>query len=135
MDTGALGRAYQDGEVLFRQGETGDCMYVILEGRVEAFLEREGEEVALTLYREGDFLGEMALFARELHPSSARSLGSARILTLDKKNFLRRIQEDPSLALRLVQKLLGHIRELNQEVAVLNRAVQECLEEQLRPDR
>lgn len=132
MEQGALGRAYQNGEVVFRQGDASDCMYVIQAGKVEVYLEEHGREVSLMLSREGDFLGEMALFFKEVHANSARAFGDARILTVDKKNFLRRIQEDPTIAFRLVQKLSQRIRELSEEVSTLNRVVQECLDEQLR---
>ena len=136
MNTGALGRTYQDGEVILHQGEAGECMYVVQDGRVEVYLEENGKEVSLKLCREGDFLGEMALFQREVHTASARAQGTARVLTVDKKNFLRRIQEDPTIAFRLVQALSQRVRELSEEVAVLNRVVQECLDEQLRrPDQ
>ena len=132
MNASGLGKVYGDGEIIFRQGDSGDCMYVIQEGKVEVFLEQEGKEVSLKLCREGEFLGEMALFYREPHPASARVLGNARVLTVEKKNFLRRIQEDPTIAFRLVQTLSQRIKELGEEVAVLNRVVQECLDEQLR---
>jgi len=132
MNASGLGKVYGDGEIIFRQGDSGDCMYVIQEGKVEVFLEQEGKEVSLKLCREGEFLGEMALFYREPHPASARVLGNARVLTVEKKNFLRRIQEDPTIAFRLVQMLSQRIKELGEEVAVLNRVVQECLDEQLR---
>lgn len=62
MDTGALGRTYEDGEHIFSQGELSDCMYVIQAGRVEVYLEKDGKEVSLTLFREGDFLGDSAFF-------------------------------------------------------------------------
>ncbi|MFQ5943655.1 MAG: cyclic nucleotide-binding domain-containing protein [Anaerolineales bacterium] len=132
MESGALGRPYGDGDLIFRQGEQSDCMYVIQEGKVEVYLEEAGKEVSLTLYREGDFLGELALFFKEVHSTSARSLGDSRVLTVDKKNFMRRIQEDPTIAFRLVQNLSHRVKEMSEEVSVLNHAVQECLEEQLR---
>ncbi len=132
METGALGKAYETGDLIFRQGEQSDCVYVIQEGKVEVFLEEAGKEVSLTLYREGDFLGELALFFKEIHSTSARSLGHSRVLTVDKKNFIRRIQEDPTIAFRLVQNLTHRVKELSEEISVLNRTVQECLEEQLR---
>lgn len=132
MESGALGRPYGDGDLIFRQGEQSDCMYVIQEGKVEVYLEEAGKEVSLTLYREGDFLGELALFFKEVHSTSARSLGDSRVLTVDKKNFMRRIQEDPTIAFRLVQNLSHRVKEMSEEVSVLNHTVQECLEEQLR---
>jgi CRP-like cAMP-binding protein len=117
--TGALGKVYQDGEIIVRQGEVGDCMYVIQEGQVEVVLEKDGEEVRLAVRGEGEFFGEMAIFEREVRMATVRALGQARVLTIDKKNFLRRIHEDPSLAYRIVQTMSHRIRELSAEVAQL----------------
>jgi len=132
MKTGGLGKEYLDREVIFRQGEVGDWMYVVQEGKVEIYLEREGNEIPLRLCREGDFLGEMALFRGELRPYNARAIDKARLLTVDKKNFLRRIQEDPTMAFRLVEELSRRIQELNEDIAVLSRALRDCMGEQLR---
>jgi len=119
MTAGALGKVYQDGETIIRQGEVGDCMYVIQEGQVEVILEDQDREIKLAVRGEGDFIGEMAIFEREVRMATVRALGPARLLTVDKKNFMRRIHEDPSLAFRLVETMSRRIRELSNEVALL----------------
>lgn len=131
METGALGKLYQNGEIIFRQNEPGNCMYVVQAGQVEIFLEKDNLEVPLRLCREGEFLGEMTLFGSGMRSYSARSKKNTRLLTIDNKVFLRRVQEDPTIAFRLVQELSGRIRELDADVAVLNLAVRECLGEKL----
>jgi CRP/FNR family transcriptional regulator len=117
--TGALGRFYQDGEVIVRQGEVGDCMYVIQDGQAEVVVEEAGEETRLAVLGEGDFFGEMAIFENEVRVATVRALGEARVLTVDKKSFLRRIHEDPSLAYRMVQTMSRRIRDLNAAVVQL----------------
>lgn len=127
MKTGALGKLYQPGEVIFQEGEPGDCMFVIQEGKVEVFLERNGLEVPLKLLREGNFLGEMALFDGGARSVSARSKETSRLLTVDRKNFLRRIKEDPTIAFRLVQMLTRQVSDLEEDVSVISRALRECM--------
>jgi CRP-like cAMP-binding protein len=117
--TGALGRVYQDGEAIVHQGEVGDCMYVIQEGQVEMVVEKAGEEVHLMVLDTGELLGEMAIVEREVRMATVHALGQTRVLTIDQKNFLRRIHEDPSLAWRVVQTMSRRIRELATEVARL----------------
>jgi CRP/FNR family transcriptional regulator len=119
MDTGALGRIYEDGEVIIRQGEVGDCMFVIQDGQVEILVERDGVEVPLAVRGEGDFIGEMAIFDRDVRSATVRALGQVRLLTVDKRNFLRRIHKDPSLAFRIVETMSRRIRELTDENARL----------------
>jgi CRP-like cAMP-binding protein len=118
-EAGALGKIYQDGEVIIKQGEVGSCMYVIQEGRVEVVLEDGDELVQLAVRREGEFFGEMAIFEHEVRMATVRALGKARVLTVDEKNFLRRVHKDPSLAYHLVQTMSKRIRELSVEVAQL----------------
>jgi len=108
-----LGKMYRDGEVIVREGETGECMYVIQEGQVEVLLEKEGKQARLAVMGEGDFFGEMALIEREVRSATVRALGGVRVLSVDKATFLRRIREDPSLAYRILQKMSHRIRELD----------------------
>ena len=122
MTEGALGRVYQDGEVIICQGEVGNCMYIVQEGQVEVFVEKEGQEIQLELLGEGEIVGEMAIFENEVRSATVRATGQARLLTVDKKNFLRRVHEDPSLAYRIVQTMSHRIREMNKEVARLKGA-------------
>jgi len=119
MSTGTLGRIYHPGEVIIRQGQIGDCMYVIQEGQVEVLIEEDGGEVLLAVRGEGDFVGEMAIFEQEVRSATVRAIGEVRALTVDKKTFLRRIHQDPSLAYRIVQVMSGRIRELSNEIVHL----------------
>ena len=120
MKSGALGKMYQDGEIIIRQGDTGDCMYVVQEGQVEVVVNQNHKEVRLALRGAGEFFGEMALFDHEVRMATVRALGGARVLTVDKRNFMRRIHEDPSLAFRLVQTMSHRLRDLSTEVMRLN---------------
>ena len=114
MTTGALGKLYADGEVVVRQGEVGNCMYVIQGGQVEVLLRKGDSDVCVALLGEGDFFGEMALFDQEVRSATVRARGEVRLLTLEKKSFLRRIHEDPSLAFRIMEKMSRRVRELNE---------------------
>ena len=117
--TGALGKVYEDGEAIIRQGEVGDCMYVIQDGQAEVVVEKDGEKAHLAALGEGDFFGEMAIFENEVRMATVRAVGQARVLTVDRKSFLRRIHEDPSLAYRMVQTMSRRIRDLDAEVVRL----------------
>lgn len=108
-----LGKLYRDGEMIVRQGEAGDCMYVIQSGEVEV-LRRDGtQEFCLATLRTGDFFGEMALFEREVRSASVRAIGEVWVLTLEKKTFLRRIHEDPGLVFKILERMSQRIRKLN----------------------
>jgi CRP-like cAMP-binding protein len=115
MKSEALGKTFKDGEIIIRQGEVGDCMYVVQAGQVEVFQKLADSEVRLATMGEGEFFGEMALFEREVRSATVRAVGEARVLTVDRHTLLRRFHEDPSLAYRLVQTLSQRLRRSNTE--------------------
>ena len=109
MKSGKLGKVYGKGEVIVQQGETDDCMYEILEGKVEVLQEREGKEVRLAVLEKGEFFGEMAIFEKEVRSATVRAAGEARVLKIDKKALLTRIREDPLLAVNLLTSLIAAV--------------------------
>ena len=113
----SLGKKYEDGEVIVRQNDTGSCMFVIQQGEVEAIAEAGDRELLLRKMGPNEFFGEMALFEEETRTATIRALGTTRVLTIDKKNFLGGIHEDPSLAFRIVQTMSHRIRDLTERLA------------------
>ncbi len=112
-----LGRVYHDGETLVHQGESGDCMYVIQDGQVEIWRENGGPPVLIRIGGKGEFIGEMAIFDREVRSATVRARGEVRVLTIDRSTLLRRIHEDPSLAYRMLQQMSERVRELSSEMS------------------
>jgi CRP/FNR family cyclic AMP-dependent transcriptional regulator len=119
MTPGALGKVYRDGETIVRQGEMGDSMFVIQQGNVEVLREEAGETFRLTSLGPGELFGEMSLCEKAPRSATVRAVGEARVLTVDRRTFLGRVQEDPSLAFRVLQTMSARIRLLDQEIARL----------------
>ena len=117
METTGVGKVYQDGEVVVRQGEVGNCMYVIQSGTAEVVEETNGQTVTLALLGENDFFGEMAIFEDQVRSATVRALGPVRVLTVDKKVLLRRIQQDPALAFRVLEHICHRLRKIDSELA------------------
>lgn len=119
MASGDLGKAYADGEIIISEGDVGDCMYVIQEGQVEVIIGNGEDEIQLSILKPGDFFGEMAVFERDVRSATVRALGPTRVITVDKKNFMRRVHEDPVLAFRLVETMSHRVRNLTERIAAL----------------
>jgi CRP/FNR family transcriptional regulator, cyclic AMP receptor protein len=114
-----LGRSYADGEVVCRQGDRGDAVYVVQAGCVHVYREEGGVETLVGRLGPGDILGEMAVFDRQPRSATVRAAGPARILTLEKRAFLRQIHNDPTLAWRILERMSLTIRSLTSELAQL----------------
>ena len=120
MAKGDLGKRYDDGHDLCREGDPGDHMFVIQKGQVEVIVRHDGRDTSLAVLGPGSIIGEMAIFEREPRSATVRARGEVKALTIDKKNLLRRVAEDPTLAFRLIQTLSGRVRELNKALAQHN---------------
>ena len=117
MVRGAMGKFYRDGEVIILQGELGDSMYVIQSGKVDVCQCSDDGEQHLAFLEAGDFFGEMAVFEKIVRSATVRSVGASRVLKIDNKTLLRRIREDPLLAVNLLKTMSHRIRQLNSELA------------------
>jgi CRP-like cAMP-binding protein/flavin-dependent dehydrogenase len=114
MERTDLGKVYNDGEIIFRQGEKGNCMYVIQSGDAEVVQTgHDNKEIRLTVLSKGDVFGEMAIFQEEVRSATVRALGKVRVIVVDKRIFLKRVHEDPSFAFTLLQKMTMRIKQLN----------------------
>ncbi len=124
------GEIYQDGEYIVRQGEVGDCMFLVLSGELEVIRRSGGREFVIAMLNEGDFFGEMALVERENRSASVRAVGRAVLLKLDKETFLQRVQEEPVLAYQLLVQLSRRLRDMDERLASLGSTMMdEVLEE------
>lgn len=111
-----LGKLYNDGEVIIKQGDKGNCLYVIQEGLVDVILESPEGNIKVAQLGETEFFGEMGLFEEDVRSCTIRAVGEARILTIDKRNFMKSIHRDSSLAYRLLEKMSQRLREANKKI-------------------
>jgi len=119
VETGELGRVYQDGEVIIGEGEPGDRMYVIQSGRVAVTRRVHDKDILITELGKEDIFGEMALFDRSPRSATVRAIGRVRALSVDKRTLLYRVHDDPSLAYRILQQMSRRIRAIDSELAEL----------------
>ncbi len=81
-------RKISENEEIFAQGETGDGMYVILQGRVRiATTDNFGRERVLAFYGPGEFFGDMAVLTGEPRSATASASTNLRLLQLRKDDF------------------------------------------------
>lgn len=104
-------------EVLFRQGDEGDCLYLIIDGEI-AFSSEDsasGKERRVTAYGAGRAFGELALFGNGKRTLSARAECDSRLAALYRDDLMGLIQEDPEVAVSLLRRLSIRIEELTNQ--------------------
>ena len=70
------------GEVIVKQDDTGDCMYVLLSGEARVIHHSGGRDVELAILREGDFFGELALVDEGPRSADVLAIGDCALLRI-----------------------------------------------------
>lgn len=78
---------YIKGEIIFRKGDIGDFLYIIVEGKIEVIENHNGEEVQIAVLGKGEFFGEMALMQQKKRTATVRCLEDAELIAIRKKDF------------------------------------------------
>jgi len=99
------------GEVLFRKGDSGRSMYLILQGRIQIYMESsDGQAAVLRVLESGQFLGEMALLDGGARSANALTLTPCEVFVLERASFLNLITIYPELLTRLLSGLTERLR-------------------------
>jgi len=113
----AVPRAYERGEVIFREGDGGDTCFVIRTGAV--VLTRghdDGREVALAELRGGAMFGELALFGGERRSATATAVENTDAVALTGADVERLVRSHPEMALAMLSSMAGRVRSTNERL-------------------
>lgn len=114
-----FGREFQPGDVLFREGESGDVMFVIQTGAVRITKDIVGEEKVLAVLGPGEFVGEMAILNAKPRAATATVIETARCLVVEARMLESMMQRNGEIALRLIKKLAKRLDSANALVEIL----------------
>ena len=109
-DFGLFGKIYEKGEIVCRQGDPGDEMYIIQSGAVEVSSRRDGHKVILTILEKEDLFGEMSLIAGGLRTASAKARSPVRLRSISREDMLTGIRSDPETGLLFLRILIDRLR-------------------------
>ena len=100
---------FPKGTVIVKEGDPGNCMYVILEGTVEVFKEKH----LLATFRENDFFGELALLDTETRSATVIVKSDCRLFRIDQEPFYDLMELRPEVSKGIIKILCKRIREGN----------------------
>lgn len=109
-------RIYDDGEIIFREGEETREMYIVQRGEVVVSKKGPRGEIELAVLKKGDFVGEMSLLESLPRTATARARGKTSLLAIHPGGFLLKIRRDPTFAFEMMQTLSRRIRMTNENL-------------------
>lgn len=112
-------RDFRARTMLVTEGEETNALYIILEGRVRAFVaDANGREVVLSVMGQGEYFGEIA-YDEGPRSASVVTLEPCKLLVVPQAEFAGFVEKNPAFATHFIHKLIGHIRALTQNVRSL----------------
>ena len=118
---GVRTQRFRRGEVVFRQGDPGDALYVVLSGRVKiSSPSGSGVEAILTTLRPGEWFGALALLDGAPRSASATAVEPTETLVLPRDRFRQLVNDVPAIRDQVLAALAHELRRLTNHVEELH---------------
>jgi CRP/FNR family transcriptional regulator, cyclic AMP receptor protein len=113
----AVPRSWDQGEIIFREGDAGDTCYLLRSGAVLLTREhQDGRMVALAELRSGAMFGELAMFRGETRSATAEAVEPTTAVALLARDVQRLIKSNPDIALKLLATLAERVSLTNERL-------------------
>jgi len=110
-------KTIRKGELLFRQGDEGTALYLILQGRIKISVSRRTDTVTLAILGQGEFLGEMALLDDLPRSADAMALEDSQLYALNRKDFLSFLKNNENAVHAVLASLSSRLRKTDNLLA------------------
>jgi CRP-like cAMP-binding protein len=113
------GRTYKPDEVIFREGDAGETMFIIQEGEIRIHKRVRDKETTLAVLKAGEFFGEMAIIDKEPRSAGATALTESKLIILSDEIFESQIQTNPKIIMAIVRKMSERLRNADRQIKAL----------------
>ena len=114
---------FKAGEIIFREGEKQNWMYIVLWGQVDLYADYDGNKKYLTTLGNEDFFGEMGMIEGEPRSATAVANTDTTLILIDEDNFAEYFKDYPVKAHMILQSTSRRIRELSNDYLEACRAL------------
>jgi signal transduction histidine kinase len=102
--------SFPAGQLVLREGDSGDSLFVVLTGELEVTKRQGSQDVLLALYKPGQFFGEMALLEQAPRSASVRTLQESRLLVISQAAFQTLLSCSPAAPLKILHTVTSRLR-------------------------
>ena len=101
--------AFEGGQVLFKQGDTGDAAYIVIEGEAEVLVNGPAGPIQVAVLGRNAIVGEIAILCDVPRTATIKARERLVCLRISKELFLRLLNEFPQIAIAVVRELAHRI--------------------------
>jgi CRP-like cAMP-binding protein len=109
-------KIYAPGTVVFREGDTGDEMYIIQRGKVRVSKDFSGKPHVIAVLDKGEFFGEMAIVSQLARTATVTTIDQVEALAFDRDGLLKMITRNPRIGLSIIDRLCRRLQAAHRKV-------------------
>lgn len=112
---------FKKGELIIRDGDPLDYLYIVHQGRVKIYqIFESGKEQLLRILEPGEFMGEMALFASKEMDSYAETMEKTEICAIHRNDMQQLMKEHPTIAIKILEQFSDRLDQTEKLVGTLS---------------
>lgn len=102
--------SYKKGEVIYREGDTSDSLYIVSKGKIRIYrLSESGKEQLVRILNPGDFTGELALFRESIHEAYAEAMSETDVCMISRKDLQEFLLKYPTISLKILSEFSNRL--------------------------
>jgi len=113
MDSIEIQTTFDTDEYIFREGDPGDCAYIIDNGMVEVAFDKDGRKLVMATLTKGEILGEMAIIDRLPRTASARAIVPTVVTAIPLDYVSQKIEQSDPTVRMFLRLAMARYRDLN----------------------
>jgi CRP/FNR family transcriptional regulator, cyclic AMP receptor protein len=114
--------SFDQDQVLFRQNESGETAYVLIDGTADVFVNAGDREVKVASVGRNEIIGEIAILCDVARTATVRTTSKVEALVIQKDQLIELLKSFPDIAIAMIRVLALRVNRTNQEVARLVQA-------------
>ena len=107
---------FEKGELIYRQNEAGNCMFVIKDGVVGLYKTSRGATEQMGELGKGDFFGELSILESCNRTETAKANATCHVVVIHRSTFVKMLKSNMEIAIRMLQKLSNKMRESEEKI-------------------
>ena len=109
-------KIYKDGQELFRQGDSGDAAFVIVNGTADIIRHTDIDEVVIASLGNNEIIGEISILCEVPRTATVRASGELEVLKIKKEHFLGLMVQVPALGVEIMRELASRLQKTTSEL-------------------
>lgn len=109
-------KIYKDGQDLFRQGDSGDAAFVIVNGTADIIRHTDVDEVVIASLGNNEIIGEISILCEVPRTATVRASGELEVLKIKKEHFLGLMVQVPALGVEIMRELASRLQKTTGEL-------------------